>query len=119
MADAIPSLYDWDVLLRNRRHIPEAVKKQWVEMSTHMRSSEIARVTGASQRTVDLHLLRLTGSVVKKPLEGGRPRSLTAHDVRRTSDIYLCELQYHLRESRGIEVSVPTIQRTPQLHISQ
>ena len=67
----------------NRRHIPEAVKEQWVKMSTHMSSREIAKVTGASQRTINrvLRLSCLTGSVVKKPLEDGRPRSLMVHDV--------------------------------------
>ena len=52
-------------------------------MSTYMNSREIAKVTGASQRSVNrvLRLSRLTGSVVKKPLESGRPRSLTVHDV--------------------------------------
>lgn len=67
----------------NRRHIPEAVKEQWVRMSTHMSSREIAKVTGASQRTINrvLRLSRLTGSVVKTPLESGCPRSLTVYDV--------------------------------------
>ena len=67
----------------NRHHIPEVVKEQWVKMSTYMNSREIAKVTGASQRSVNrvLRLSHLTGSVVKKPLKSGRPRSLTVHDV--------------------------------------
>ena len=53
------------------------------KMTTHTSSREIAKVTGASQRTISriLRLSRLTGSVVKKPLESGRPRSLTVHDA--------------------------------------
>ncbi|KAL4063614.1 hypothetical protein V8B97DRAFT_1842908, partial [Scleroderma yunnanense] len=82
-------------------HIPEAVKEQWVKMSTHMSSREIAKVTGASQQTINCvcHLSCLTGSVVKKPLESGHPHSLTAHDVlylisciKHTPDIYLYKL---------------------------
>ncbi|KAI6152225.1 hypothetical protein BKA82DRAFT_993593 [Pisolithus tinctorius] len=48
-------------------------------MSTCISSGVIARVTGASQRTVNhvLRLSHLTGSVAKKPLEHGRPRSKT------------------------------------------
>ncbi|KIM63558.1 hypothetical protein SCLCIDRAFT_117039, partial [Scleroderma citrinum Foug A] len=36
--------------------------------------------------------------------------------VERTPDIYLYELQYHLRESRGVEVSIHTIERTLHRH---
>ncbi|KAI5998597.1 hypothetical protein EDD15DRAFT_2543846, partial [Pisolithus albus] len=106
----------------NRRHIPEAVKQQWVTMSTLMSSREIAQATGTSHRTVNrvLRLSRLTGSVVKKPCTAsGRPRTLTAHDVqyllsciRHSPDIYLSELQYHLEKTRGVYVSTCTIQRT-------
>jgi hypothetical protein len=53
----------------NRRHIPEPMKQQWVTMSAHMKSSDIARVTHSSHRTVNrvLRLSRLTGSVVQRP----------------------------------------------------
>jgi hypothetical protein len=50
-------------------------------MSAHMKSSDIARVTHSSHRTVNrvLRLSRLTGSVVQRPLQAaGRPRLLTA-----------------------------------------
>ncbi|KIN99146.1 hypothetical protein M404DRAFT_100789, partial [Pisolithus tinctorius Marx 270] len=85
----------------NRCHIPETMKEQWVKMSTHMSSREIAKVTGYSQWTVNcvLHLSHQTGSVVKKPLESGCPHSLTVHDVhylisciKCTPDSYLNEL---------------------------
>ncbi|KAG1828017.1 Homeodomain-like protein, partial [Suillus variegatus] len=106
----------------NRRHIPDAAKQQWVTMSTHgMTSKAISQVTGCSHRTVNrvLRLSQLTGSVVRKPLESGRPRLLTAQDVtylishiERTPDIFLSELRSALREVRGIEVSLATIERT-------
>ncbi|KIO04233.1 hypothetical protein M404DRAFT_557158 [Pisolithus tinctorius Marx 270] len=94
-------------------------------MSTCIGSGEIARVTGASQCTVNrvLRLSHLTGSVAKKPLERGHPRLLTAHDARylvacveHTPDVYTCELQHLLQESRGIKVSKSTIERTLHRH---
>ncbi|KAJ8582873.1 hypothetical protein M405DRAFT_692426, partial [Rhizopogon salebrosus TDB-379] len=105
----------------NRRHIPEPMKQQWVTMSAHMKSSDIARVTHSSHRTVNraLRLSRLTGSVVQRPLQAGRPRLLTALDVayldacvERTPDIFLLELQHELREARDVDVSLTTIDRT-------
>ncbi|KAI5981492.1 hypothetical protein EDD15DRAFT_2176115 [Pisolithus albus] len=109
----------------NRRYIAEAVKQQWVTMSAQMNSKSIAQLTGSSRRTVNrvLRLSRLTGSVVTKSLESGRPRSLTMHDVtflvacvERTPDIFLSELQSELREARHVEVSQITIDRTLQRH---
>jgi len=32
-------------MVGNRRHIPEPMKQQWVTMSAHVKSSDIARVT--------------------------------------------------------------------------
>ncbi|KAG2065112.1 hypothetical protein BDR04DRAFT_189019 [Suillus decipiens] len=70
-------------------------------MSAHMTSSSIARATHPSHRTVNrvLRLSRLTGSVVRKPLESGRPRLLTAADasyllscIKRSPDLLLSEL---------------------------
>ncbi|KIK12103.1 hypothetical protein PISMIDRAFT_65705, partial [Pisolithus microcarpus 441] len=110
----------------NRQHIPEAVKQQWVTMSTLMSSQEIAQATGTSHRTVNqvLQLSRLTGSVVKKPCTAsGHPHTLTAHDVqyllsciRHSLDIYLSKLQYHLEKTRGVYVSMCTIQCTLWRH---
>ena len=54
-------------MVGNRRHIPEAAKQQWVTMSAHMKSSDIACVTHSNHRTINraLRLSRLTGSVVQ------------------------------------------------------
>ena len=62
-------------------------------MSTHMKSSDIARVTHSSHRTVNrvLRLSHLTGSVVQRPLQAGPPRLLTALDVA-VSHIVACIL---------------------------
>jgi hypothetical protein len=70
-------------MVGNRRHLPEPMEQQWVTMSAHMKSSDIARVTHSSHRTVNraLCLSRLTGSVVQRPLQAGRPRLLTALDA--------------------------------------
>jgi hypothetical protein len=70
-------------MVGNRRHIPEPMKQQWVTMSVHTKSSDIARVTHSSQRTVNraLRLSRLTGSVIQGPLQAGRPRLLIALDA--------------------------------------
>lgn len=67
----------------NRRHIPEAVKERWVTASRHMKSEDIARVTGTSLRTVNRvpRLANRTGSVTQKPLASGRPRHLSHEDV--------------------------------------
>ncbi|KIJ96353.1 hypothetical protein K443DRAFT_682372 [Laccaria amethystina LaAM-08-1] len=67
----------------NRRHIPKPVKEQLVYMSTRMRSSGIAHVTGISHRTVNrvLHPSRTTGSVIRVPYQAGRPRLLNALDA--------------------------------------
>jgi hypothetical protein len=114
-------------MVGNRRHIPESMKQQWVTMSAHMKSSDIARVTHSSHRTVNraLRLSHLTGSVVQRPLQAGRPRLLTALDaavshtvacvalltspsqyldacVERTPDFFLLELQHELREARDV-----------------
>jgi hypothetical protein len=77
------SSYPSRIMVGNRRHIPEPTKQQWVMMSTLMKSSDIARVTHSSHRTVNraLRLSRFTGSVVQRPLQAGRPRLLTALDA--------------------------------------
>ncbi|KAG1836401.1 Homeodomain-like protein [Suillus subalutaceus] len=110
----------------NQRHIPDAAKQQWFVMSTHgMTLKAIAQVTGSSHQTVNrvLRLSQLTGSVVRKPLESGRPCLLTAQDVayliscvELTPDIFLSELQSALREVRDIEVSLATIEQTLHRH---
>jgi transposase len=131
------------IMVGNRRHIPEAAKQQWVTMSAHMKSSDIAHVTHSNHRTINcaLRLSRLTGSVIQKPLQAGRPRQLTAHDVavshnlllptgkfitlpsqyleaciERTPDIYLHELQHALWEGRDVDVSLVTIDRMLHRH---
>ncbi|KAJ8586387.1 hypothetical protein M405DRAFT_743703, partial [Rhizopogon salebrosus TDB-379] len=115
----------------NCRHTPEPMKQQWVTMPTHMKSSDIARVTHSSHRTVNraLRLLRLAGSVVQKPLQAGRPRLLTDHAVacvalltspsqyldacvEHTPDIFLLELQRELREARDVDAPLTTVDRT-------
>ncbi|KAJ8587977.1 hypothetical protein M405DRAFT_277266 [Rhizopogon salebrosus TDB-379] len=64
------SSYPSRIMVGNRRHILESMKQQWVTMSAHMKSSDIAHVTHSSHRTVNraLRLSRLTGSVVQRPL---------------------------------------------------
>ena len=68
-----------------RRHIHKAIKEQLVVMSEHLESSNIARVTGISHRTVNrvIKLKRETGSVVRNPLVigPGRPRLLNGLDI--------------------------------------
>jgi hypothetical protein len=57
------------------RHIPRSVKEQFVVMSGHMCPSNIARVSHVHVRTVHrvIALALQTGSVVRKPLQAGRP----------------------------------------------
>ncbi|KAJ2913748.1 hypothetical protein MD484_g6667, partial [Candolleomyces efflorescens] len=98
----------------NRRHIPESVKEQLVVMSAWMKPSAVAKVTGISKVTVNrvLKLSRETGSVVRVPLQNGRPRTLNSLHVaylesliERTPDLYLTELQEELEVSFDIRVS--------------
>ncbi|KAG2749320.1 hypothetical protein P692DRAFT_201908963 [Suillus brevipes Sb2] len=131
-------------MVGNRRHIPESVKQQWITMSAHMKSKDIAHVTHSSHRTVNrvLRLSRLTGSVIQKPLQAGRPCLLTSSDatasiiiwhaklnyyshnshqyleacVEHTPDIFLHELQSALWDARGVDVSLQTIEKTLQRH---
>jgi len=65
------------------RHIPKAIKEQLVVMSGYLKSSDIARFTHISQRTVNwvLRLKQDTGSVVRTPLALGRPQPLNGLDV--------------------------------------
>jgi len=65
-------------MVGSRRHIPEPMKQQWVMMSAHMKSSDIARVTHSSRCTVNraLRLSRLAGSVIQRLLQAGRPRTV-------------------------------------------
>lgn len=117
-----------------RRHIPKDIKEQLVVMSGHLKSSDIARVTHTSRRTVNrvLRLKRETGSVVRTPFALGRPRVLNGLDVavrlvyfttttddsqsiqllkyieslvERTPDIFMAELQFELQEARGVHAS--------------
>ena len=66
-----------------RRHIPCSEKEQLVVMSGYMRPSQIARVTQINIRTVQrvLALAFRMGSVVRNPLQAGRPRELNALDA--------------------------------------
>ncbi|KAG1791022.1 uncharacterized protein HD556DRAFT_1193177, partial [Suillus plorans] len=102
-------------------HIPAAMKQQWVTMSAQMTPKAIAQVTNTSRRTINrvLRLSHLTGSVVRRPLESGRPHLLSAADVlyllsciECTPDIFLLELQHALHKARGVEVSEITIGQT-------
>jgi hypothetical protein len=70
-------------VVMTRRHIPKAVKEQLVVMSGNLKSSDIARVTHISKRTVDrvLKLKQDTGSVVCIPFALGRPRLLNGLDM--------------------------------------
>jgi transposase len=122
-----------------RRHIPSSVKEQLVVMSGHMHPSHVARITGVNIRTVQrvTALALQTGSVVRRPLQAGRPRELNALDanvgsnilytsrclahnfdqfleacIQRTPDIYIEELQQKLQDARHIHVSRLTIART-------
>ncbi|KAJ2932941.1 hypothetical protein H1R20_g4170, partial [Candolleomyces eurysporus] len=105
----------------NRRHIPESVKEQLVVMSAWMKPSAVAKVTGISKVTVNrvLKLSRETGSVVRVPLQNGRPRTLNSLHVaylesliERTPDLYLGELQEQLEDSFDIRVSEWIISET-------
>jgi hypothetical protein len=62
------------------QHIHKAVKEQLVFMSGHLKSSNIAWVTGISHCTVNrvIKLKRETGSVVRNPLVIGPRLPLTA-----------------------------------------
>ena len=70
-------------MARGRRHIPRSVKEQLVVMLGYMRPSQIARVTHINIRTVQrvLALALQTGSVIRKPLQVGRPRELDSLDA--------------------------------------
>jgi hypothetical protein len=65
------------------RHIPCSVKEQFIVMSGYMCPSNIARVSHVNVRTVQcvIALALQTGSVVRKPLQAGRPRELNALDA--------------------------------------
>ncbi|KAF9228894.1 hypothetical protein BS17DRAFT_690481 [Gyrodon lividus] len=106
----------------NCRHIPQAAKEQIIVMSTHMKASRIAEVTGISARTVrrTLNLWWKTGGVtaqqsLNKP---GRPQKLNSLDIflegciERTPDIYLIELQQELKEACGMIVDETNISHT-------
>jgi len=69
--------------LGNRRHISVDVKWQLLAMSASMTPLEIEKATGIRKRTVNrvLEMFRMTGCVVKKPLQTGRPRILNGLDV--------------------------------------
>ncbi len=65
------------------RHIPCSEKEQLVVMSGYMHPSQIARVTQINIWTVQrvLALAFRTGSVVRNPLQAGRPQELNALDA--------------------------------------
>ncbi|KAJ7165217.1 hypothetical protein C8R46DRAFT_834795, partial [Mycena filopes] len=102
----------------NRRHIPEEQKQLVVIMATEMPLKDIAAATKINLRTVQriLETWRETGRCVRRPLEAGRPRILTAFDVSfleglvlRTPDIYTYELQRALFVQTGLDVDKDTI----------
>jgi hypothetical protein len=68
----------------NFRYIPEEKKKLILTMSLRgMKTKEIEDATGITSRTIRrvTNLWKLTGEVVKRPLERGRPRILTSIEV--------------------------------------
>jgi hypothetical protein len=71
------------IMVGNRRHITPSVKQQLVTMSAYILPCEISHVTQISKRTVNrvLWLQRRTGSVLQRPLQAGRPRTLNGLDI--------------------------------------
>jgi hypothetical protein len=68
----------------NFRYIPEEKKKLLLTMSLRgMKTKEIEDATGICSRTIRqvTNLWKLTGEVVRHPLERGRPRILTSIEV--------------------------------------
>ena len=67
----------------NRPYIHPSVKKVIFSMSSTLPSSEIARLVGVHKRTVNrvVRLATETGSVIREPLQAGRPRTLTGLDI--------------------------------------
>ncbi|KAF8208068.1 hypothetical protein K438DRAFT_1574587 [Mycena galopus ATCC 62051] len=105
----------------NRHHIPEEQKKLVVIMAQKippMPPKDIAAATNIHIRTIYriLETWCETGKCVRRPLELGRPRILTAFDVSfleglvlRTPDIYTFELQQALFVHTGLDVDKDTI----------
>jgi hypothetical protein len=69
--------------MSNFRYISEDQKKLIVIMSACMRNKDIAAVTGISERAIRrvIKLWKETGKVIQRPLETGRPRSLTSLEI--------------------------------------
>ena len=67
----------------NRRHIASEVKEQLVLMSHRYLVTEIAAMTGVSERTIRRvrRLKWTTGEVVKRADQVGRPRKLNSLDM--------------------------------------
>ncbi|KAF8485265.1 hypothetical protein DFH94DRAFT_624763 [Russula ochroleuca] len=108
-------------MVGNRRHITPSVKQQLVTMSAYILPCEISHVTQISKRTVNrvLRLQRRTGSVLQRPLQAGRPRTLNGLDIAYleaciewTPDMYLQELREELFQAREVDISVATIHRS-------
>lgn len=125
----------------NRRFIPLAIKEKMVSLiSKGYTNREIAKLLDVNARTVRRvqRLAFLTGSVVRKPLHSGGPRSLNGLHVavitvslcsviyifnpaksqflegcvERSPDVELMQLKQALEEQWDITVSTDTIART-------
>jgi len=107
-----------------RRHISDDLKETALAMSLQgIGDSEIREYTGISERSLKRlrHTYRNTGAVSAKPDVVGRPRMLTAMEVKflcdcvaRQPDMALSELQAELREACAIDTSIQTIARSLQ-----
>jgi hypothetical protein len=91
-----PQLEVYRCMVGGHQHIPCSVKEHLVVMSGYMRPSQIARVTHINIRTVQrvLALALQTGSVVRKPLQAGRPRELNTLDANVDSITHLPIVQF-------------------------
>ncbi|KAF8979995.1 hypothetical protein BDQ17DRAFT_1196026, partial [Cyathus striatus] len=102
----------------NRRHIPKSVKEQLVTQCKYLAPKLVARSNQVGLSTVyQLRCMyRQTGTVQRKALIVGRPRSLNALDIsfleaciQRAPDIYLEELQEELHTAHDVSVSKTAI----------
>jgi hypothetical protein len=84
------------------------------QVSAHMKSSDIARVTHSNHHTINraLRLSHLTGSMVRKPLQAGCPRQLTPHDVKVS---LMCHWKSTTLLSQYLEACVA---HTPDIYMS-
>jgi transposase len=106
------------------RHISNELKEMALSMSLQgLTDTEVHEFTGISVRSLkrlrSVH--RRTGEVSRKPLDPGRPRTLTSMQsqflcdcVERRPDMALSELQTELQDVCGVDTSVTTVARSLQ-----